>query len=59
MSKKSLINHIVLVAAVYAAIWLIICVGIMTYTFRSLAVLILVLAVFIVWLFRKFWLSLK
>ena len=41
MKKKSLLDHIIWVAAVYVAIWLLICVGIMTYTFRSLAVLIL------------------
>lgn len=49
MSKKSLINHIIKVAAVYVAIWLIICVGIMTYTFRSLAVVLLIVSVVIAW----------
>lgn len=41
MKKKSLLDHIIWTAGVYVAIWLLICVGIMTYTFRSLAVLIL------------------
>ena len=45
MKKKSLLDHIIWTAGVYVAIWLLICVGIMTYTFRSLAVLILAASV--------------
>ncbi len=47
MKKKSLLNHIILVAVVYTVIWLLISVGIMTYTFRSLAVIILAVSVLI------------
>lgn len=50
--KKSLLNYIIMVAAVYAAIWLIICMGIMTYTFRSLAVVLLVVSLVITWRIR-------
>ena len=45
MKKKSLLDHIIWTAGVYVTIWLLICVGIMTYTFRSLAVLILAASV--------------